>query len=277
MKSSPKPPRRPPPRRQDRPRHRRAGFIGSNFIRFLLGKYPDIRIVTWTTDLRREPRQSERRRLRRPPRVHSGATSGTGISSAAIMDHVQGVFHFAAETHVDRSILDAGEFVLTDVHGTYVLLEAVRRTPPSSSSSTSPRTKSTAAATRGSSRNPPPQSSSPYSASKAGADRLAYAYHVTYGAPVMIVRPQQQLRPVSISREIHPPLHHQRPGGPPCRSMAKGRTSATGYTSRTTAGRSSSWPGPGRPGRLQHRANDERTNIEGRPAGSSSTWGSRAA
>ena len=94
----------------------------------------------------------------------------------------------------------------------------------SSSSSTSRPTRSTAAGRKGFFKETDPLNpSSPYSASKAGADRLAYAYHVTYGMPVDHRPAEQQLRPLPVSGEVHPPVHHQRPGGPAAAALRQGR------------------------------------------------------
>ena len=104
-----------------------AGFIGSNFVRYAIDAHPDWRVTTLDKltyagrlenleGLLDHPRHSlrEGRRRRRRRRGAAGAASDI-------------VVHFAAETHVDRSILSAGEFITTDVYGTFVLLEAARR------------------------------------------------------------------------------------------------------------------------------------------------------
>ncbi|MBM3312800.1 MAG: NAD-dependent epimerase/dehydratase family protein, partial [Candidatus Aminicenantes bacterium] len=106
-----------------------AGFIGSNFVHFLLERHPKARVVNLDkltyagnldnlADLACDSRHEFIHGDIRDPKLVAG-----------IFERVQGVFHFAAETHVDRSIVDAGEFVLTDVFGTWVLLEALRRSP----------------------------------------------------------------------------------------------------------------------------------------------------
>jgi dTDP-glucose 4,6-dehydratase len=101
----------------------------------------------------------------------------------------------AAETHVDRSIVDAGEFVLTDVYGTFVLLEALRNADVefflhvSTDEVYGSRDKGFF------SEEDPLNPSSPYAASKTGADRLAYSYVVTYGVPIIIVRPSNNYGP----------------------------------------------------------------------------------
>jgi len=173
-----------------------AGFIGSRFIRLMLGRYPKLRIINLDAltyagnldnlrDVGCDPRYEFIRGDIRDKKLVAG-----------IFEHVQAVFHFAAETHVDRSIVDAGEFVLTDVFGSFILLEALRRAPHveffvhvSTDEVYGSRDEGFFKETDA--LNP----SSPYAASKAGADRLAYAYHVTYGLPVVIVRPSNNYGP----------------------------------------------------------------------------------
>ena len=167
-----------------------AGFIGSNFVRMMLARYPNIRIINLDA-LTYAGNLDNLRDVGCDPRYEfiQGDIRNKELVTG-IFERVQGVFHFAAETHVDRSIVDAGEFVLTDVFGTFILLEALRRSPHieffihvSTDEVYGSRDEGFFKETDA--LNP----SSPYAASKAGADRLAYAYHVTYGLPVVIVRP----------------------------------------------------------------------------------------
>jgi len=182
-----------------------AGFIGSNFIRLMLARYPKIRIVNLDAltyagnldnllDVQCDPRYEFVRGDIRDKKLVAG-----------VFEHVQAIFHFAAETHVDRSIVDAGEFVLTDVFGTFTLLEALRKAPHieffvhvSTDEVYGSRDEGFFKETD--SLNP----SSPYAASKAGADRLAYAYHVTYGLPLIIVRPSNNYGPYQFPEKFIP-------------------------------------------------------------------------
>jgi dTDP-glucose 4,6-dehydratase len=182
-----------------------AGFIGSNFIRFLLGRVPDVRVVNLDKltyagnldnlkDVEDDPRYEFVRGDIRDRELAAG-----------LFARVQAVVHFAAETHVDRSIVDAGEFVLTDVHGTYVLLEALRAAPGVEvfvhlSTDEVYGSRDEGYFVEADPINP----SSPYAASKAGADRLAYAYHVTYGAPAVIVRPSNNYGPYQYPEKFIP-------------------------------------------------------------------------
>ena len=104
-----------------------AGFIGANLIHYLLGKYSDTRIIN-LDKLTYAGNLDNLKGIENDPRyefVHGDIRDSELV--ARLMPRVQGILHLAAETHVDRSILDAGEFVLTDVYGTFVLLEALRR------------------------------------------------------------------------------------------------------------------------------------------------------
>jgi dTDP-glucose 4,6-dehydratase len=182
-----------------------AGFIGSNFIHFLLARYPKIRIVNLDAltyagnlenlaDIACDARHEFIRGDIRDKELVGG-----------IFSRVQGVFHFAAETHVDRSILDAGEFVLTDVFGTFVLLEALRRSPHVAFFVHVSTDEVYGSRDEGFFKeNDPLDPSSPYSASKAGADRLAHAYFMTYGVPVTIVRPSNNYGPFQYPEKFIP-------------------------------------------------------------------------
>jgi dTDP-glucose 4,6-dehydratase len=182
-----------------------AGFIGSNFVHSMLKLYPNVRIVnldklTYAGNLDNlaDIGCDQRHEFIRGDIRDKDLVRG-------IFERVQGVFHFAAETHVDRSIVDAGEFVLTDVFGTFVLLEALRRSPKveffvhvSTDEVYGSRDKGFFKETD------PLNPSSPYAASKAGADRLAHAYFVTYGAPVVIVRPSNNYGPYQYPEKFIP-------------------------------------------------------------------------
>jgi dTDP-glucose 4,6-dehydratase len=182
-----------------------AGFIGSNFIRLILDRYPKVRIVNLDAltyagnldnlrDISCDPRYEFIRGDIRDKELVGG-----------IFGHVQGVFHFAAETHVDRSILDAGEFVQTDVFGTFVLLEALRRSPHIEFFVHVSTDEVYGSRDEGFFKETDPLNpSSPYAASKAGADRLAYAYHVTYGVPVILVRPSNNYGPYQYPEKFIP-------------------------------------------------------------------------
>ena len=147
------------------------------------------------------------------------------------------VVHFAAETHVDRSIQAAGDFIRTDVMGTFVLLEAAREASALRRFVQISTDEVYGSVPEGASREGDElRPRNPYSASKAGADRLAYSYFATYGVPVDRHPRVQQLRAVPVSRKAHSAVHHERDRPDcRCRSTATAATSATGCTCWTTA------------------------------------------
>jgi dTDP-glucose 4,6-dehydratase len=164
-----------------------AGFIGSNFIRLILEKYDypvtvlDKLTYAGNMDNLKDLIEDERLKF-----VQGDVCDPEVVDEC--MKGADGVIHFAAETHVDRSILDAGVFVQTDVYGTFVLLEAARRHGISRFLHISTDEVYGEAGSEPSNENDPLMPKSPYAASKAGADRLAFSYHATYDLPVVITR-----------------------------------------------------------------------------------------
>ena len=115
------------------------------------------------------------------------------------------VVNFAAETHVDRSILNPDQFIKTDVYGTYVLLEASRKNADLKRFlHVSTDEVYGVASERSFSEKDPINPRNPYSASKAAADRLVYAYNQTYGLPVSIVRPSNNFGPNQYPEKLIP-------------------------------------------------------------------------
>jgi len=115
------------------------------------------------------------------------------------------VVNFAAETHVDRSILNPDQFIKTDVYGTYVLLEAARKNPDLKRFLHVSTDEVYGVASEHSfSEEDPINPRNPYSASKAAADRLVYAYNQTYGLPVNIVRPSNNFGPNQYPEKLIP-------------------------------------------------------------------------
>ncbi len=115
------------------------------------------------------------------------------------------VVHFAAETHVDRSLMSAGEFINTDVFGTFVLLEAARQAPGLRRFVQISTDEVYGAVLEGSSLETDElKPRNPYSASKAGADRLAYSYWATYDVPVIITRASNNYGPFHFPEKVIP-------------------------------------------------------------------------
>jgi len=115
------------------------------------------------------------------------------------------VVNFAAETHVDRSILNPDQFIKTDVYGTYILLEAARESERLTKFVHVSTDEVYGVASEHSfSEKDPINPRNPYSASKAAADRLVYAYNQTYGLPVNIVRPSNNFGPYQYPEKLIP-------------------------------------------------------------------------
>jgi len=181
-----------------------AGFIGSNFIHYLLRKYPDLQIIN-LDKLTYAGNLDNLRDVENDPRYQF--VKGDICDSEVVerlMKGVDVVVNFAAESHVDRSILDPGSFIRTDIYGTYVLLEAARKTHLERFIQIS-TDEIYGSIEKGSFKETDPlMPSSPYSASKAGADRLAYSYFVTYGLPVIITRCSNNFGPYQYPEKLIP-------------------------------------------------------------------------
>jgi len=170
-----------------------AGFIGSNFVRYLAATRPADELVV----LDKLTYAGNRENLAEVE-AHPGLRfiQGDICERATIeqaMDGCDWVVNFAAETHVDRSIVDPGAFVRTDVEGTYTLLEAaraqgIRRFIQISTDEVYGNAEAPDGTSRPSLETDALKPLSPYAASKAGADRLAFSYWATYGVPVVVTR-----------------------------------------------------------------------------------------
>jgi len=164
-----------------------AGFIGSNFIHYILKKYPEYEVVN-LDKLTYAGNLDNLRDVADNPRYTfvKGDISDEKIVDEVFKKGIDVVINYAAETHVDRSIESPRDFIVTDVLGTFTLLEAAKKygTKRYIQISTDEVFGSTE---DGSFKETTPfMPNSPYSASKAGADHLCRAYNVTYGVPVIV-------------------------------------------------------------------------------------------
>jgi dTDP-glucose 4,6-dehydratase len=116
------------------------------------------------------------------------------------------VVNFAAETHVDRSLMEAGTFIETDVHGVLVLLEEARKHAPNLRRFVQISTDEVYGSIDNGSftESDPLNPRNPYSASKAGGDRMAYAYGQTYGLPVIVTRASNNFGPYQYPEKLIP-------------------------------------------------------------------------
>jgi len=183
-----------------------AGFIGSNFIRHMMKTHPDDEIVNLDAltyagnpdnlkDINNDPRYTFAR----------GNICDNKLVNTILERHkIDTIVHFAAESHVDRSIADASAFVKTNVLGTHTLLDAARRhairkfihisTDEVYGSIPEGSFKETDILTP----------SSPYSSSKAGSDLLAHSYFTTYNLPVIITRCTNNFGPCQYPEKLIP-------------------------------------------------------------------------
>ena len=165
-----------------------AGFIGSHFVKMTLKAHPNIRLtvldkLTYAgnlanlTEVEKDPRYS----------FVKGDIADAALVDTLLKEH-DVVANFAAESFVDKSIDDPGQFVLTDMYGTYVLLENARKHGVKRFLQVSTDEVYGEVLEGEADENAPIMPRNPYSASKAGADRLAYSYFATYDTPVFVTR-----------------------------------------------------------------------------------------
>ncbi|MDX1416777.1 MAG: dTDP-glucose 4,6-dehydratase [Candidatus Promineifilaceae bacterium] len=184
-----------------------AGFIGSNFSNYILKKYEQYRIVVFDK-LTYAGNLDNLLDISDDPRYHfvkGDICDAVAVNQTVETYQVDTIVNFAAESHVDRSILDPDAFIKTSVFGTYVLLEAARKysleryhqistdevyghIPPGHSSVEDDKV----------------EPRSPYAASKASADLMVKAYHVTYNSPVTITRGSNNIGPYQYPEKVIP-------------------------------------------------------------------------
>jgi dTDP-glucose 4,6-dehydratase len=184
-----------------------AGFIGSNFVLSVLRKYPEYRIVN-LDKLTYAGNLENLREVEGDPRhiFCQGDICDSELVTELLRRYgVDGIVNFAAESHVDRSILEASEFVKTNVEGTGVLLEAAKRHPLKKFVQVSTDEVYGSLGPQGRfTESMPPHPNSPYAASKASADLLALAYHHTFRVPVTITRCSNNYGPYQFPEKLIP-------------------------------------------------------------------------
>jgi dTDP-glucose 4,6-dehydratase len=182
-----------------------AGFIGSNFVRYALHQHPDWRVTTLDKLTYAGRRENLHDVIDHPRHTFVHGDICDVALAGSLVEQSNLVVHFAAETHVDRSIMAAGVFLKTDIEGTFVLLEAARRARGLErfvQISTDEVYGSVAAGESKETDELRPRN--PYSASKCGADRLAYSYFATYEVPVLITRASNNYGPYQFPEKIIP-------------------------------------------------------------------------
>ncbi|MCS6882120.1 MAG: dTDP-glucose 4,6-dehydratase [Oscillochloridaceae bacterium] len=175
-----------------------AGFIGSNFVHYMLETHPDYRIVVFDK-LTYAGRRENLERVANNPQFHfiQGDICDMQAVRAAVREHkIDTIVNFAAETHVDRSIMAPDAVITTNVNGAWTLLEVAREAGLERFHQISTdEVYGAIPAPRRSREGDPLEPRSPYSASKAGAEHLVYAYFITYGLPVTTTRGSNNIGP----------------------------------------------------------------------------------
>lgn len=182
-----------------------AGFIGSNFVRQILDEEPDVHIIAYDALTYAGNLENLEDRLGQPNLTF---VKGDICDPAAVeqaLGSADTIIHFAAESHVDRSILGCREFIRTNVEGTQVLLDVARRAGVERFLQVSTdEVYGSLGPTGLFTENTPIAPNSPYSASKAAADLLALAYHHTYGLPVLVTRCSNNYGPYQFPEKLIP-------------------------------------------------------------------------
>jgi dTDP-glucose 4,6-dehydratase len=186
-----------------------AGFIGSNLVRYMLQRYPSYRLVvfdklTYAGNLD-NLKDIEANWSARYAFVKGDICDAEAVDAVMRQYEIDTIVNLAAETHVDRSLMEADSFIQTDVSGTYTLLEAAKTygveryhqvstdevygdIPPAYSSV----------------ETDPLYTRSPYSASKAGGDLMCIAYYASFGIPVTITRGSNNIGPYQYPEKVVP-------------------------------------------------------------------------
>ncbi len=185
-----------------------AGFIGSNFTRYMLEKYPDYTVLvydklTYAGNLD-NLKDVAARFGDRYAFVQGDICDAATVREAIRAYGVDTIVNFAAESHVDRSIMNPDAFIKTDVYGTYVLLEATRELGLERMHQVSTDEVYGHVPEGTSKETDPVAPRSPYAASKASADLMVNAYHITYGLPVTITRGANNIGPYQYPEKVVP-------------------------------------------------------------------------
>jgi dTDP-glucose 4,6-dehydratase len=180
-----------------------AGFIGSNFVHHVLHRFPGAHVVV----LDALTYAGRRENLDGLPAAQLTFVHGDIRDPQAVTRAMAGcdfVLNFAAESHVDRSIEQPGEFIQTDVYGVFVLAEEARRRKVKRFVQVSTDEVYGEVLEGHATEEWPLMPRSPYAASKAGGDRLAYAYWTTYGLPVVVSRCSNNYGPRQYPEKLVP-------------------------------------------------------------------------
>jgi dTDP-glucose 4,6-dehydratase len=184
-----------------------CGFIGSNFVHFVLNKDPDVRVVNYDA-LTYAGNPDNLREIANHPRYHfvKGDVTDRQLVEATLREHrIHSVLHFAAESHVDRSIQDSGPFIRSNIVGTQVLLDAARAAGVARYVQISTdEVYGSLGETGFFTEETPTAPNSPYAASKAAADLLVRSYIHTFQFPALITRCSNNYGPYQFPEKLIP-------------------------------------------------------------------------
>jgi dTDP-glucose 4,6-dehydratase len=183
-----------------------AGFIGSNFVQHILDKYPDYKVVVYdklsyagNLDNLRDVEDNSRYAF-----VRGDICDAEKVDEVMREHEIDAIVNFAAETHVDRSLMEAGSFILTDVFGTYTLLEAAKKYQVERYHQVSTDEVYGQVLEGSSLETDTLLTRSPYAASKAGGDLMCHAYFVSFDIPVTITRGSNNIGPYQYPEKAVP-------------------------------------------------------------------------
>ena len=179
-----------------------AGYIGSNFVHHMLEEHPDYHLVVLDKLTYAGKLENLFGVLERIEFIKGDICTKEDVDTA--VEGCDGVINFAAETHVDRSIADPEPFAMTNVFGTFMLLEAARKYDVERYVQVSTDEVYGSLVEGTFNENDSLFPSSPYSASKAGADLFCSAYFRTYGMPVLITRSSNNYGPYQYPEKLIP-------------------------------------------------------------------------
>ena len=183
-----------------------AGFIGSNFIHYMMEKYPAYKIInldklTYAGNLEnlRDVESNPAYKF-----VKGDICDREAVEKIFSGNKIDAVVNFAAESHVDRSITDPGVFIQTDVYGTFVLLDAAKRYQAGVFLQISTDEVYSSIEKGSFKETDPLEPNSPYSASKTGAEMIVRSFNKTYGTPVLITRTTNNFGPYQYPEKLIP-------------------------------------------------------------------------
>jgi len=182
-----------------------AGFIGSHFVRLMLAKY-DYHLVNFDA-LTYSGNLDNLRDVEAHPRyqfIQGNICDMVCVEKVVREYAIDTIVNFAAETHVDRSLLQPGSFIQMDVYGTYVLLDVAKKHQLEKVVLVSTDEIYGSVEAGSSIETDSYAPNSPYSASKAGGELMARAYHITYGIPVLITRGSNNIGPNQYPEKVIP-------------------------------------------------------------------------